>query len=50
MKILVIENDVETLAYVARGLREQGHVVDLAANGRGGLFWQPGSRNDDGKK
>ncbi|HKX11014.1 MAG TPA: response regulator transcription factor [Stellaceae bacterium] len=38
MKVLVIEDDEETRAYVARGLREQGHVVDLAATGRDGLF------------
>ncbi len=38
MKILMIEDDRETSAYVARGLREQGHVVDLAATGRDGLF------------
>jgi two-component system OmpR family response regulator len=38
MKVLLIEDDQETSAYVARGLREQGHVVDLAATGRDGLF------------
>ncbi len=38
MKVLMIEDDLETSAYVARGLREQGHVVDLAATGRDGLF------------
>ena len=38
MKVLMIEDDRETSAYVARGLREQGHVVDLAATGRDGLF------------
>jgi two-component system OmpR family response regulator len=38
MKVLLIEDDKETSAYVARGLREQGHVVDLAATGRDGLF------------
>ena len=38
MKILVIEDDRETADYVARGLREQGHVIDHAANGRDGLF------------
>ena len=38
MKVLMIEDDQETSAYVARGLREQGHVVDLAATGRDGLF------------
>jgi len=38
MKILLIEDDQETSAYVARGLREQGHAVDVAANGHDGLF------------
>ncbi|MGV8996631.1 MAG: winged helix-turn-helix domain-containing protein [Parvibaculaceae bacterium] len=38
MKILVIEDDSQTAAYIARGLREKGHVVDLAENGRDGLF------------
>jgi two-component system OmpR family response regulator len=38
VKILVIEDDQETVDYIARGLREQGHVVDHAANGRDGLF------------
>ncbi|MEZ0171163.1 winged helix-turn-helix domain-containing protein [Microvirga sp. TS319] len=38
MKILVIEDDNETGAYLRRGLEEHGHVVDLAANGRDGLF------------
>jgi two-component system OmpR family response regulator len=38
MKVLLIEDDPETAAYVARGLREHGHVVDLAATGRDGLF------------
>ena len=38
MKVLLIEDDQETLAYIARGLREQGHVVDQADNGRDGLF------------
>ena len=38
MKVLLIEDDQETSAYVARGLREQGHVVDIAATGRDGLF------------
>ncbi len=38
MKVLLIEDDQETASYVARGLREHGHVVDLAATGRDGLF------------
>lgn len=38
MKFLVIEDDVETAAYVSRGLKEQGHVVDVAWSGRDGAF------------
>jgi two-component system OmpR family response regulator len=38
MKILLIEDDLETASYVAAGLREQGHVVDLAGDGREGLL------------
>lgn len=38
MKILVIEDDAETAAYVARGLEQEGHVVDRANNGDDGLF------------
>ena len=46
MKILMIEDDVETGAYVKRGLEEEGHVVDLAANGRDGLFLAAGETYD----
>lgn len=38
MKILVVEDDAATADYVARGLAEEGHVVDVAENGRDGLF------------
>ena len=38
MKVLLIEDDQETASYVARGLRENGHVVDHAATSRDGLF------------
>ena len=38
MKILVIEDDAETAAYLVNGLREEGHAVDQAGNGRDGLF------------
>ena len=37
MNILVIEDDATTAAYIARGLREEGHVVDLAHDGSEGL-------------
>lgn len=38
MKVLIIEDDAETAAYIANGLAEHGHVVDRAGNGREGLF------------
>jgi two-component system OmpR family response regulator len=38
MRILVIEDDHDTRAYVAKGLRESGHVVDEASDGKTGLF------------
>ena len=37
MRILVIEDDRTTGDYIANGLREEGHVVDLSRNGREGL-------------
>ncbi|EBA15343.1 two-component response regulator [Roseobacter sp. SK209-2-6] len=37
VKILVVEDDKTTGPYVAAGLREEGHTVDLLANGREGL-------------
>ncbi len=37
MKILLIEDDADTAAYVADGLREHGHSVDHVADGREGL-------------
>lgn len=46
MKILVIEDDDDTASYVAKGLIEQGHVVDRAANGRDGLFLAAGETYD----
>jgi two-component system OmpR family response regulator len=38
VKILLVEDDKQTAEYVAKGLREHGHVVDRADNGRDGLF------------
>jgi two-component system, OmpR family, response regulator len=46
MKLLVVEDDAETSAYVARGLREQGHTVDVAETGRDGLFLAAGGEHD----
>ncbi|MBX9701236.1 MAG: response regulator transcription factor [Acetobacteraceae bacterium] len=38
MKILIVEDDSDTAAYVARGLREAGHLADIARDGQDGLF------------
>ena len=38
MKLLVVEDDVTTGEYIARGLREEGASVDLVADGREGLI------------
>lgn len=38
MRVLVIEDDSATANYVAKGLREAGHTVELTADGKDGLF------------
>ena len=38
MRVLIVEDDAHTSAYIARGLKESGHVVDCATDGRDGLF------------
>jgi two-component system, OmpR family, response regulator len=38
MRILLIEDDVETATYIAHGLREVGHELHIAHDGREGLF------------
>jgi len=38
VRILVIEDDAETAAYLQDGLQEEGHVVTVAADGRNGLM------------
>src|SRR5438309_7997324 len=37
-KILLIEDDRETASYLAKGLNQEGHSVELASNGQDGLF------------
>lgn len=37
MKILIVEDEIKTGAYLRKGLTENGFVVDLADNGRDGL-------------
>lgn len=38
MRLLVVEDDPEVSRYIAKGLREHGHTVDTALDGRDGLF------------
>jgi two-component system OmpR family response regulator len=38
MRILLVEDDPHTAAFITKGLREDGHAVDHAGNGRDGLF------------
>ena len=38
MRILVVEDDKDVAGFVVKGLREAGHVVEHADNGRDGLF------------
>lgn len=38
MRILMIEDDLATSAYAARGLTEAGHVCDVLTDGSDGLF------------
>jgi two-component system, OmpR family, response regulator len=38
MHLLLIEDDAEAARFLAKGLRESGYVVDIAADGREGLF------------
>ena len=46
VKILLIEDDRQTADYIAKGLREHGHVVDKADNGRDGLYLATGETYD----
>jgi two-component system OmpR family response regulator len=38
VKVLLIEDDPTLAGYVAKGLRESGHVVDVCHDGRDGLY------------
>lgn len=37
MKILLIEDDLSTLNFIKKGLKESGHIVDAFSNGNDGL-------------
>ncbi len=38
MRILVVEDDKDVAGFILKGLKEAGHVVEHADNGRDGLF------------
>ena len=38
MRVLVVEDDFETASYIAKGLNESGHGVDVSHDGKDGLF------------
>jgi two-component system OmpR family response regulator len=46
MKLLLVEDDRETASFLVKGLRESGHNVDHAADGRQGLFLATGENFD----
>ncbi len=38
MRVLLVEDDPHTAAFIVKGLREDGHAVDHAGDGKQGLF------------
>jgi two-component system OmpR family response regulator len=46
MKVLLVEDNERVSKFVCKGLRESGHVVDHADNGRDGLFMAASERYD----
>jgi two-component system OmpR family response regulator len=46
MKILIVEDNDRVAQFVVKGLRENGHAVDRAADGRDGLFHAASERYD----
>ena len=46
MRILVVEDDKEAAAWLARGLKESGHIVELAYDGEEGLSIALEQRHD----
>ncbi len=46
MKILLIEDDAETINYIANGLSQHGHRVERATDGHDGLFLAAGEAYD----
>lgn len=46
MKLLIIEDDERMADFIKRGLKEHGHVVDHANNGKDGLFLAASEKYD----
>lgn len=46
MRILIVEDDAETRAFVAQGLSEAGHQISVSDDGRDGLFQATGGEFD----
>ena len=46
MRILLIEDDNNVSTYVIKGMKEAGHTIDMADNGRDGLFLATTERYD----
>ncbi len=46
MRILIVEDELKTAAYLAKGLRENGFVVDVAHDGEDGLHLARGADYD----
>lgn len=38
MRILIVEDDRDAASYIVKGLKESGHAVDVAYDGKDGLF------------
>src|ERR687891_1806261 len=39
MHVLLVEDESQIADFIARGLSEQGHAVDVASDGRDALYW-----------
>lgn len=46
MRVLLIEDDPDTAAYVTKGLEEEGHTIDHAPNGQDGMSQAMGEDYD----
>jgi two-component system OmpR family response regulator len=41
LRVLIIEDQAELAALLARGLREEGHAADVATRGHDALWMEP---------